>query len=160
MTSAYGTWSGPAKALVVAVDAAVSAAQIGDADAFDDALIALYRVDREQLTVLLGAVTRDVLEQANPDGLDSDDAQRALDNCVRSAAGWYPAVDTAVVLLALIGALGLTEPDEPPIVDQYAVLVHGLLLIADLLASSGIVLRPLLEAALRELLRAQTVELP
>ena len=41
-----------------------------------------------------------------------------------------------------------------------AVLAHGLLLIADQLTAAGQGLVPILDGALRELMRAQTVELP
>ena len=58
--------------MALAVDAAVSAAQSGDAAAFTDATANLSRFDREQLAVLLGAITRDLLERSHPDGLDSE----------------------------------------------------------------------------------------
>src|SRR5690348_4217137 len=100
MTADYRPWSGPARAMALAVDAAVSAAQSGDAAAFTDATASLGRVDREQLAVLLGAITRDLLERSHPNGLDSEDAEQVLQSCIRSAAPWYEAVDSD----ALVGA--------------------------------------------------------
>ena len=69
--------------MALAVDAAVSAAQSGDAAAFTDATANLSRFDREQLAVLLGAITRDLLERSHPDGLDSEGAEQVLQSCIR-----------------------------------------------------------------------------
>jgi hypothetical protein len=160
MTAGYRSWAGPARAMARAVDAAVSAAQSSDAAAFADAIADLSRVDREQLAVLLGTVTRDLLERSHPDGLDADDADEVLQSCVRSAAGWYELLDGDSLVRALTGALGVSEPDESPQVDPAAVLTHGLLLIADQLTLLTLQLPPVLDCALRDLMRAQTIELP
>jgi hypothetical protein len=146
--------------MALAVDAAVSAARSGDAAAFTDAIADFSRVDREQLAVLLGAVTRDLLERSHPDGLDSDDAEQVLQSCVRSAASWYERLDSDSLVRALTGALGISDPDESPQLDGTAVLTHGLLLIADQLKILTQDLPPVLDCALRELMRAQTIELP
>lgn len=159
MTAAYHSWPAPARTMARAVDAAVAAAGAGEADAFTEASGQLVRLDRGQLIVLLGAVVRDLLEQAHPDGLDSDDAEQVLDSCLRSA-GWYPDLDRGSLIRALTGALGVSEAEEAPVNDEPAVLKHGLLLIADQLETQRRTLAPLLDAALRELMRAQTVELP
>jgi hypothetical protein len=146
--------------MALAVGAAVSAAQSSDAAAFTEAMAELSRVDREQLAVLLGTVTRDLLERSHPDGLDSDDAGQVLQSCIQSAASWYELLDSELLLLALTGALGMSDPDESPQPDGTAVMAHGLLLIADQLQVLHQELRPVLERALHELMRAQTIELP
>jgi hypothetical protein len=146
--------------MALAVDAAVSAAQSGAAAAFADAVADLGRVDREQLAVLLGAVTRDLLERSHPDGLDSDDADQVLRSCLGSAASWYEPLDGDSLIRALTGALGVSDPDEAPLPDGTAVVAHGLLLIADQLTILAQELPPVLDWALQELLRAQTIELP
>jgi hypothetical protein len=146
--------------MALAVDAAVSAAQSSDAAAFTDAVEDLRSVDREQLAVLLGTIERDLLERAHPDGLDSDDAEQVLQNCIRSAAGWYQPLDGDLLVQALTGALGVSDPDESPPPDGTAVLTHGLLLIADQLKILNTQLPSVLDSALRELMRAQTIELP
>ena len=163
MTAGYGTWPRPAAAMARAIDAAVSAAQAGDAAAFADALGDLSRVDPEQLAVVLGTVTRDLLERSHPDGLDSDDAEHVLRSALKLAAGWYPDLDGDALILALTGTLGVItdpEPDEPPRPGGAAIVAHGLILIAEQLRVLGRPLAPDLDAALRELMRAQTVELP
>jgi hypothetical protein len=163
MTVGYGSWPRPARAMALAVDAAVAAAQAGDAAAFDEAAADLSRAEPEQLAVLLGAVTRDLLERSHPDGLDSDDVEHVLGSCLKRAAGWYEGLDGDALILALTGTLGVIpdpDPDEPPRPGGAAVVAHGLLLIGDQLRVLAQPLAPFLDAALRELMRAQTVEMP
>jgi hypothetical protein len=160
MTADYRSWSEPARTMARAVDAAVAAARGSDAAGFIEAITDLNRVDREQLAVLLGAVTRDLLERTHPDGLDSEDAELVLQSCIRSAAAWYEPLDSDSLIRALTGALGIVDPDEAVPVDGPAVVAHGLLLIADQLTTLTQELTPVLDAALRELMRAQTVEMP
>ena len=146
--------------MATAVDAAVSAARTADAAAFAAAMADLGRADREQLAVLLGAVMRDLLERSQPDGLDSGDVEQALRRCSTSAASWYELLDGEVLILALAGSLGITDLDEAPPPDAAAIVAHGLLLIADQLTTLQQDLQPVLELALHELMRAQTIELP
>ena len=160
MAAGYRSWPGPARAMALSVDAAVSAAQSGQAAQFTDAVAELVRLDREQLAVLLGAVTRDLLERSHPDGLDSEDADQVLRSCLRSAVSWYEPLDGDSLIVALTGALGITDPDESPQPAGTAVLAHGLLLIADQLKILAQALPPVLDDALRELRRAQTIEMP
>jgi len=160
MTGDYRVWRGSARAMAEAVDAAVTAARAGDPVAFGEALTGLSALDREQLAVLLGTVTRQLLERSHPDGLDSDDAQHVLSSTARRAVDWYEPLDGAALLEALIGALGVTDPDGTPGPDPDAVLAHGILLISDQLHVLGQQLSPVLNYALGELQRAQTMELP
>ena len=179
MTAGYGSWPEPARTMARGIDDAVTAAHAGDAAAFADATGALGRFDHEQLVIVLGGVTRDLLESRHPGGLGGEDAEQVLRGCMSAAAGWYEPLDARALIEALTGALGISEtasaepwagetgeapapddsgePQEAP--DAGAVVAHGLLLIADLLTVAAW-LPPVLEAALRELMRAQTVELP
>ena len=93
MTTGYRSWPGPVRIMARAVDQAVTAARAGDADAFAAARAELERLDRGQLAALLGDVTRDLVERAHPDGLDSDDAEQILDSARRAASPWYPDLD-------------------------------------------------------------------
>ena len=161
MTSAlYRSWSGAARTMALAVDAGVDAARTADAPAFAEAMTALANVDREQLAVLLGTLTRELIERSHPDGLDSEDAEQLLQSCIRAAAHWYGGIDSDVLIEAFTGALGVSDPDEVPTFDRAAVVAHGVLLITDQLVLLGLELPPVLDSALGELLRAQTVELP
>jgi hypothetical protein len=146
--------------MALAIDTAVSAAQAADGDAFTDAITALARIDAEQVAVVLGAVSRELLERSYPDGMDTDDAQQVLDDSVRSATGWHAGLDGDSFIWALTGTLGIGDLDELPPRERSAVVAHGLILIAELLTTLGQPLAPVLETALQELLRAQTVELP
>ena len=159
-TSGYRSWPGPSRVMALAIDSAVTAAQAGDGDTFAHAITALARLDAEQLAVVLGAVSRDLLERVYPDGLDADDAEQMLDGVVRSAAGWFSDLDSDSFIWALTGTLGIGDIDELPARERSVVLAHGVILIADLLTVLGQPLAPVLDAALRELQRAQTVELP
>lgn len=143
-----------------AIDAAVSAAQAADADAFAAALADLARVDHEQLTIVLGTLTRELIERSHPDGLDSDDAEQMLESAIRSAVGWYPGIDSDAFIWALTGALGIGDLDELPERSAPSVMAHGLLLIADLLRGSGQSLPPVLDGALSDLRRSQQMEMP
>ena len=110
--------------------------------------------------MLLGTVTRDLLERSHPNGLDSDDAEEVVRSTLAAAAPWFEPLDGNALILALTGALGVTDPDESKPSDRGPVLVHGLLLIADLLTVAALALPHVLDQALRELMRAQTIELP
>jgi hypothetical protein len=146
--------------MALAIDAAVSAAQASDAETFADAIAALMLVDREQLLILLGTVTHTLLERSYPDGLDSGGVEDVVHSCFDSSSRWYKAFDTDALVAALTGALGISDPDDAPTIDRGAVIAHGVLLIADRLATLELPLPPVIESALRELMRAQTVELP
>jgi hypothetical protein len=145
--------------MALAIDAAVSAAQPGDAAAFTEAIAGLDGVDSEQLAVVLGAVTRDLVERSHPGGLGADEAEQVLESCIRSAS-WYGPVDSDALIEALTGTLGVTVSEDSPRPDGRAVVTHGLLLIADQLRLLGQELPPVLDSALSELMRAQTIELP
>jgi hypothetical protein len=146
--------------MALAVDAAVSAARAGDAAAFTGALDDLARMDREQLAVVLGAVTRELLERSHPDGVGSSDAEDVLASCMRSAASWYELLDADSLIQALTGTLGIHDPDESAPPAGPAVVAHGLLLIAEQLTTMGEELPLVLDRAMQELKRAQTIEFP
>lgn len=160
MTARYQSWPEPARTMARAIDATVSAAQAGEADDFAAGLADLNRVDRAQLAVLLGAVMRDLLERAHPDGLDADDVEQLLDSCIKATTPWFGLLDTDALVRALTGALDITDPDDAPELAGPAVVTHGLLLIADQLSTMNQALPAVLELALQELMRAQTVEMP
>ncbi|MBM2621237.1 hypothetical protein JIG36_37615 [Actinoplanes sp. LDG1-06] len=144
----------PARPIAAAASAAVTAAQGHDTDALDSATAGLAALDPAQTGLVLGTATRLLLEQANPDGLDSDAVRGVLEHCVRSAVTWHPDTDPHAVLYLLAGALGVLEEDgstPPPKPDVLA--RHAALLLADLLGP-----RPperVITAALSEIERTQ-----
>jgi hypothetical protein len=133
---------------------------LATAAAFTGTLDHLGRMDREQLAVVLGAVTRELLERSHPDGVGASDAELVLASCMRSAASWYGTLDGDSLIEALTGTLGIHDPDDPAPPAGPAVVAHGLILIADQLTTMSEDLPPVLDHALQELMRAQTIEFP
>jgi hypothetical protein len=160
MTAAYRAWPEPARTMARDIDVAVLSASNRDPDAFEGARAALDRHDPEQLRVLLGATARDLLERTYPDGLDADDAEQVVARCLTYAAAGYPQAHRDGFVTALTGALGVSETDEAVRLDEADVRAHGLLLVAALVSGQSEPLAALLDAALRETMRAQTMELP
>jgi hypothetical protein len=151
----------PARAIALTADAAVSAAMSRDPDAFESATGQLAALNPEQIGLVLGAVVRSLLEDMHPDGLSGDDVQVVLERCARAAANWLPRVDPRVLVVLLTGALGVHDPhEEPRPLDALDVARHAPLLVADLLTISGSPVAGYLDAALAEIARAETVEMP
>jgi hypothetical protein len=140
------------------VTAAVGAAQAGDGEEFAEAVGRLSIVDPQRVAVVLGWMTRSLLEELHPDGMDGADVRAVLTDCATAAGSWESEVDPSVLLVVLTGALGLSDPDEQPALPPAAVARNALLLLAHLLGP-----RPpsrYLDAAFTELQRAETIELP
>ncbi|MFI9642910.1 hypothetical protein ACIG87_23105 [Micromonospora sp. NPDC051925] len=154
MTVTWRHLPAPAREIAVAATEAVEAAQARDSAAYDRAVLRLAAADRAGL--VLGGVVRLLMEQSHPDGLDGDDVRQVLEHCVRAAATWRPDTDPHVVLVLLAGALGVYDPgedDAPP--DPTAVARHAPLLVADLLAVTGVPFAGCLEAAFTEVARTE-----
>lgn len=140
------------------VTAAVGAARAGDAEGFGEAVGRLSTVDPSRVALLLGWAVRSLLEEQHPDGLDGEDLRAVLTGCATAAATWESEVDPSVLLVVLTGALGLSDPDDQPALPPEAVARNATLLLAYLLGE-----RPparYLDAAVAELGRAETIEMP
>jgi hypothetical protein len=127
----------PARSIAAAVTGAVGAAGAHDVEAFEPAVAALAGLNGQQVGAVLGTVTRLLLEDLHPDGLDGDDVRAALERCVRGS-GWTAGVDPEVLVVLLTDALGVHQPDEhrrPLTAPDLA--RNGSLLVADLLAVAG-----------------------
>lgn len=143
---------------------AVDAVARADAGDFDGAGAELAGFDADQARTVLGWVLRQGLEERHPDGLDADDLREAVARTAR-AAGWFPALDARILVLVLTAALGEhPDPEEVPRLGHALVLQHSLLLVHDLVAAGGAPagppLRRRIDAALAEVRRAETVEMP
>jgi hypothetical protein len=146
------------RAISEAVPAAVAAARAGDGAGFTEALGPLSTVDPSRVALLLGWTVRALLEELHPDGMDGEDLRAVLTGCATAAGHWESEVDPSVLLVVLTGALGLSDPDEQPVLPPAAVARNAVLLLAHLLGQ-----RPAahyLDAAFAELQRAETVEMP
>ncbi|GAA3826465.1 hypothetical protein GCM10022226_53990 [Sphaerisporangium flaviroseum] len=151
----------PARAIAEAAADAVAAARSRDTEAFQRAAAQLAALDSEQVGLVLGAVVRSSLERLHPDGLTADDVHVLVARCARSAAGWFPTVDPDVLVMLVAGALGVHQPDEEAFrLEGPDVARHAPLLVADLLAVSGDPFAVRLNAALDDIARAQTSEMP
>ncbi|MCW2616035.1 MAG: hypothetical protein JWN08_3029, partial [Frankiales bacterium] len=141
--------------------AAVEAALAADAEQYATAASGLALVDPARLSSVTGAVVRGLLEELHPGGLTGDDVADVLRGCALSAL-WLPDLDPTVLLVVVTGALGLLDvDDQPAALSPVAVVRHAPVLVASLLTRlGGAPLAPRLDAALAELRRAETVELP
>lgn len=135
----------------------VRAAAARDAAALAEAAGRVERVDPEHVRLVLGHVVRALVERTHPDGVDADDLADLLRDVVRGAG---PHVDVAALVVVLSGAFGVHPDDDaapappPPseVAGSAAVLVAHLF--------DGRDVDPLLDAALAEVARAETVEMP
>jgi len=152
-------WTGPAKQLATALHHAVAAAQVADPVALDEAMGPLACIDPGAWSVVLGDLTRDLLERALPDGLDADDVGQLLQDVQHGTAPWHAPLDLDVMLVVLSDSLGVVLVDETPRHAQ-VVLRHGVLLVAHLLSRTGEPLPNALDRSLTQLQRAQTMEMP
>jgi hypothetical protein len=154
--------------------AGVDAALARDAAAFGGAVAGLATVDLEIVGTVEAAVIRDLLEELHPAGLTGDDVRSALERTTRANLDWWPDVAVEDLIAVYTAALGMNDP-EAPTGDRGALARHGLLVIADLCSTAAErepaaaellqaravdVLRSRLSAALAEIHRAQTVEMP
>jgi hypothetical protein len=177
-----------ARALAVRVSASVSAAQLGDADAFALLAPALDGSGAHHVDTVLSSVTRALLEELHPDGLESDDIRGILGRLAVEALDWYPAFDMDALLVTLAGALGVAEApgpspfatsdpdgsapdgidstdsgsDEPTALPPTETVLrrHAVLLVADLCTVSGSSAPRQIASALAEIERAETQEMP
>jgi hypothetical protein len=160
------------RALRTAVSDAVRAAAEEDAAALADCGPALAALDEPRLRIVLGEMLRSAIEELHPDGLSSTDAQDLIEHCTEQAA-WYPELDPEVLVVVLLGAFGAHDPDQQPALPPAVVAQHAAVLLVDLLTGpaetepgqldpAALIDRAerLLNRALAELERAETMEMP
>lgn len=147
--------AGRATAAAARGSTAPVAAGGADAEAFEEAVARVAAVDPPLVAEVLGGTVRSLLEERHQDGLDAEDLRELLTDCTK--AGEWAGVDPEALLVVLAGALGLTA-EEQPAVPPPAVARHALLLVAHL--TGGRPPAAHLDAAVAELARAQTIEMP
>jgi hypothetical protein len=161
--------TGQVRALRAAVLDAVRAATAEDGPALAACGPALTALDEPRLRIVLGEMLRSALEELHPDGLSSADAQGLIEHCTEQAA-WYPELDPQVLVVVLLGAFGAHDPDQQSALPPATVAQHAAALLVDLLtgtAETGTAeldlprrAERLLDRALAELERAETMEMP
>ena len=106
----WQSWPGPVRAIGAAVTRAVDAAGDVDADAYQSAATAVASLPVDATGLVLATVTRTLIEELHPDGLDADDIQLVLARCYGSAQAFLgDAVDVRVIIAVLAAALGIHE---------------------------------------------------
>ena len=150
-----------ARAIRDTVSEAVAAAAEADPEAYARGTARLAALDPEQVRVVLGAAVAALLEELYPDGLDGDGLAETLSGCCRAAVLWWPGTDPNALVVLLSGALGSHDLDEEQAGITPAEMARTApLLVADLLRRRGRSLSAYLDAALAEIARAETVEMP
>jgi hypothetical protein len=147
-----------ARAVAARVTAAVGAAAAADADELHSAAADLGALDSAHVSVVLGAVTRMLLEEQHPDGVDGDDLRAVLDGCTRWALAWLPETDPEVLLVIVAGALGVHPEEADGIARPSAAVlaVHGPLMVAYLLGPKKV--DRYVTAAYAEIARAEVMD--
>ena len=148
-----------ARALRTALGDLVSAAAREDAAALAEVRPRLEKVDPEQVRVVLGHVVRALVERTHPDGVDADDLSDLLQDVAR-ASTWCPDLDPSALVAVLSGAFGAVhrDDDEPLPHSAPEIATAAALLAVHLLRGHDV--GPLLDAALAEVARRETIESP
>ena len=147
-----------ARTLRTALGDLVSAAAHEDATALAEVRSRLEKVEPEQVRVVLGHVVRALVERTHPDGVDADDLTSLLQDVAR-AATWCPDLDPSALVAVLTGAFGVHRDDDEPLPHTAPEIATAAALLAVHLLR-GRDVGPLLDDALAEVARAETVELP
>jgi hypothetical protein len=174
---------GPVRAIGASVTRAVDAADESDRERYQRAAAEVVALPSQAVGLVTAAITRTLIEEQHPDGLESDDIQVIVARCYRSTVEWLgPAVEVRVLIAVLASALGIHEPGltyqelspvtapdgdrpfqpaetiTPPSGAEFA--WHVPLVIADLLGAGNKRLSPYLDAAFADIAREETMELP
>ncbi|MGY0499187.1 hypothetical protein ACWZHB_11885 [Nocardia sp. FBN12] len=152
-------WPSSARAIATAVEAAVAAARSADEPGFRETTADLAELPPDQVTAVLAAIVRELLETAHPDGLTGDDVRAVLEAVVRRSAAWLRRLDAAAVFSALAGALGIDEAQDPDHArtDPQPAAILLIDYLADLTRTPP---QESVQRAISEIARAETVEMP
>ncbi|CAM3243597.1 hypothetical protein RHDE110596_23465 [Prescottella defluvii] len=156
-----GEWPKTARQIAVTTDDALTAARAASADQLGEAVDELIVLPFEQVSLVHAGVVRALLEDLHPDGFSGDDIQDALTRVAGAALAWLPGLDVTALAAVLTGSLGLTEmSDDAQRIGQADYLRSAILVIADLLATADVPSAGYIRAAIGEIARAETIEMP
>ncbi|MBM4634885.1 hypothetical protein [Prescottella equi] len=160
-TSWPAEWPTTPRQIAVTTDAAINAARSADGEQFVEKIENLRLLPFEQVTLVHAGVVRALLEDLHPDGFSGDDIQDALTRVAGAALVWLPGLDISALAAVLTGSLGLTEmSDDAQRIGQSEYLRSAVLVMTDLLATADASPYGYLKAAIAEIARAETVEMP
>ncbi|WP_430335143.1 hypothetical protein [Rhodococcus sp. ACT016] len=156
-----GEWPTTARQISAATDDAITAARAGAREQLVEALDELLELPFEQVTIVHAGVVRALLEDLHPDGFSGDDIQGALTRVAGAAITWLPDLDVTALAAVLTGSLGLTEmSDDAQRIGQSDYLRSAVLVMADLLTAADVDGKGYIRAAIGEIARAETIEMP
>ncbi len=154
-------WPTTARQIAVATDDAITAARSGSREQLAEVVEDMVALPFEQVSIVHAGVVRALLEDLHPDGFSGDDIQGALTRVAGAALAWLPDLDVTALAAVLTGSLGLPEMSEDAQkIGQADYLRSAVLVMADLLASADVVADGYIRAAIGEIARAETVEMP
>ncbi|GAB2640401.1 hypothetical protein ABI214_12910 [Prescottella soli] len=156
-----GEWPPTARQIAVATDDAITAARVGSREQLTEVLDDMVALPFEQVTIVHAGVVRALLEDLHPDGFSGEDIQGALTRVAGAAITWLPDLDVTALAAVLTGSLGLTEmSDDAQRIGQADYLRSAVLVMADLLATADVTADRYIRAAIGEIARAETIEMP
>lgn len=154
-------WPTTPRQIAVVTDDAIAAARATSGEQFTEEIETLAELPFEQVSLVHAGVVRALLEDLHPDGFSGDDIQDALTRVARSALAWLPGIDVGALAAVLTGALGLTEMSEDAQrIGQVDYLRGAVLVITDLVSAADVAPHGYLKAAIGEIARSETVEMP
>lgn len=166
------SWPAEATTIADATVRGVGALVDQDPDAVDEAVGMALDVPQSRVDIVHAAVVRDLLEQTYPAEVTGVDLRTVVQTAVVAHGGWLPELDLSVLVTVLLGALGMDsapaatdsqdpddvpEPVRPP---RAALVRHGFLAIAALCALADSDEIASVRAAVDEIQRAETIEMP
>lgn len=154
-------WPKVARDIADATADGLAAVRAANRDALTDAVEELRALSFEQVASVHAAIVRELLEDTHPDGLSSEDVQDALTACAKSTITWLPDLDVQALAAVYTGALGITDLEDDSFRIGHAAYVRSAVLVIGSLSAG--VKKPqnaYITAAIGEIARAQTIEMP
>lgn len=156
-----GEWPTTARQIAVATADAITAARAGSREQLAEVLEDMVALPFEQVTIVHAGVVRALLEDLHPDGFSGEDIQGALTRVAGAAITWLPDLDVPALAAVLTGSLGLTEmSDDAQRIGQSDYIRSAVLVMADLLTAADVAADGYIRAAIGEIARAETIEMP
>lgn len=167
-------WPTEARDIAKSVSAALDAARDRDADGLARATDDLAALPYGHAEAVHSALVRNLLEDTHPGGLSGDDAHALVQGVVAAHPEWAATLDRTALIMVVLGALGVDidpaffagdnqDPEDLPEVPRLTAVEsarYATLVIDALLAKTDGRGAPYIRAAIDEIARAETVEMP
>ncbi|MGX7679745.1 hypothetical protein ACSMXN_12720 [Jatrophihabitans sp. DSM 45814] len=146
--------------LINRTSCAVEAARTGTTAEFDEANRQLEALGPDRVVLVQAAVIRGLLEEIHPEGLTGEHVGQAIERCLTSLSARLLVVDAEALIAVYAGALGVADLEERAEHRPSVLITNASLVIADLCDAAGADVSQYLVAAIAEIERAETMELP